>query len=102
MVRENHKMVREMSGKSQVILLGLMAGHPDINCFPTGTKMRKFIHFFKKLSDGIIYCPEKNMFHSRDSLRLLVYDTGLYLEEKDIGFITVAICGGCISKNTLD
>ena len=28
-VRENHKMVREMSGKSQGILWGLMAGHPD-------------------------------------------------------------------------
>ena len=26
MVRENHKMVREMSGKSQGILWGLMAG----------------------------------------------------------------------------
>ena len=33
MVRENHKMVREMSGKSQGILLGLMAGHPDcVHC----------------------------------------------------------------------
>ena len=30
MVRENHKMVREMSGKSQGILWGLMAGHPDL------------------------------------------------------------------------
>ena len=29
MVRENHKMVREMSGKSQGILWGLMPGHPD-------------------------------------------------------------------------
>ena len=29
MVRENHKMVREMSGKSQGILWELMAGHPD-------------------------------------------------------------------------
>ena len=38
------------------------------------------------------------MFHSRDSPRLLVCDTGLYLEENDIGFITVAICGGYISK----
>ena len=28
MVRENHKMVREMSGKSQGILWRLMAGHP--------------------------------------------------------------------------
>ena len=28
LVRENHKMVREMSGKSQGILWGLMAGHP--------------------------------------------------------------------------
>ena len=28
MVRENHKMVKEMSGKSQGILWGLMAGHP--------------------------------------------------------------------------
>ena len=28
MVRENHKMVREMSGKRQGILWGLMAGHP--------------------------------------------------------------------------
>ena len=31
MVRENHKMVREISGKSQGILWGLMAGHPDHN-----------------------------------------------------------------------
>ena len=38
------------------------------------------------------------MFHSRDSPRLLVCDTGLYLEENDIGFITVAICDGYISK----
>ena len=30
MVRENHKMVREMSGKSQGILWGLMAGHPAL------------------------------------------------------------------------
>ena len=29
-VRENHKMVREMSGKSQGILWGLMAGHPEM------------------------------------------------------------------------
>ena len=63
-----------------------------------GPKMRKFVHFFKQLSDGIIYCP-KNMFHSRDSPRLLVCDTGLYLEENDIGFITVTISGGYISKN---
>ena len=38
------------------------------------------------------------MFHSWDSPRLLVCDTGPYLEENDIGFITVAICGGYISK----
>ena len=37
------------------------------------------------------------MFHSRDSPRLLVCDTGLYMEQNDIGFITVAICGGYIS-----
>ena len=30
MVKENHKMVREMSGKSEGILWGLMAGHPDM------------------------------------------------------------------------
>ena len=29
MVRENPKLVREMSGKSQGILWGLLAGHPD-------------------------------------------------------------------------
>ena len=38
------------------------------------------------------------MFHSRDSPRLLVCDTGLYLEQNDIGFIIVAICVGYISK----
>ena len=38
------------------------------------------------------------MFHSWDSPRLLVCDTGLYLEQNDISFITVAICGGYISK----
>ena len=31
-------------------------------------------------------------------MRLLVCDTGLYLEPNDISFITVAICGGYISK----
>ena len=34
------------------------------------------------------------MFHSRDSPILLVFDAGVYLERNDIGFITVAICGG--------
>ena len=34
------------------------------------------------------------MFHSRDSPGLLVCDAGVYLEQNDIGFITVAICGG--------
>ena len=34
------------------------------------------------------------MFHARDSPRLLVCDTGVYMEQNDIGFITVAICGG--------
>ena len=39
------------------------------------------------------------MFHSRDSVRLLVCDTRLYLEQNDIkGLITVAICGEYISK----
>ena len=38
------------------------------------------------------------MFHSRDSVRLLVCDTTLYLEQNDIGLITVAICGEYISK----
>ena len=42
--------------------------------------------------------PWKTMFHSQDSPRLLVYDIELYLEENGIGFITVAICGGYISK----
>ena len=60
--------------------------------------MRKFIHFLKKLSNGIINLLWKTMFHSRDSPRLLVCDTGLYWDENGIGFITVAICGGCISK----
>ena len=38
--------------------------------------------------------PWKTMFHYRDSPRLLVYDTELYLEQNDIDFITVTICGG--------
>ena len=42
--------------------------------------------------------PWKTMFHSWDFPRLLVCDTGLYLEHNDISFITVAICGGYISK----
>ena len=42
--------------------------------------------------------PWKTMFHSWDSPRLLVCDTGLYLEQNDISFIIVAICGGYISK----
>ena len=29
-----------------------------------------------------------------DSPRLLVCDAGVYLKQNDIGFITVAICGG--------
>ena len=37
---------------------------------------------------------KKDMFHYWDSPRLLVYDAGVYLEQNDIGFITVAICGG--------
>ena len=38
------------------------------------------------------------MFHSRDSARLLVCDTGMCMEQNEIGFITVAICGGYIGK----
>ena len=38
------------------------------------------------------------MSHPRDSPRLLVCDTGLYSQQNDIGFITVAICGRYISK----
>ena len=38
------------------------------------------------------------MFHSRDSPRLLVCDTGMCMEQNEIGFITVAICGGYIGK----
>ena len=38
------------------------------------------------------------MFHSRDSPRLLVCDTGMCMKQNEIGFITVAICGGYISK----
>ena len=47
-------------------------------------------------NDFTRYCilPCKTMFHSRDSPRLLVCDTELYLEQNYIGFITVAICGG--------
>ena len=53
--------------------------------------------FFKAfMRDHIL--PWKTMFHSWDSPRLLVCDTGLYLEQNDISFITVAICGGYISK----
>ena len=38
------------------------------------------------------------MFHPPDSARLFVCDTELYLEQNDIGLITVAICGGYMSK----
>ena len=47
MVRENHKMVREMSGKRQGILWGLMAGHPVwtntgiLIIGPLGTNLRE-------------------------------------------------------------
>ena len=44
MVRENHKMVREMSGKSQGILWGLMAGHPEY-AYPYQSLLRKFSFF---------------------------------------------------------
>ena len=60
-------------------------------------KMKKLIHFLKSFQT-VSYIARKTMFHARDSPRLLVCDTGLYLEEDDIGFITVAICGGHISK----
>ena len=60
-------------------------------------KMRNSFIFQKAFRQYHIL-PWKTMFHSRDSPRLLVCDTGLYLEENDIGFITVAICGGYISK----
>ena len=53
--------------------------------------------FLKALTRDHIL-PWKTMFHSWDSPRLLVCDTGLYLEQNDISFITVAICGGYISK----
>ena len=48
MVRENHKMVREMSGKSQGILWGLMAGHPELiflfeNCYSSLWVLLKFV-----------------------------------------------------------
>ena len=61
-------------------------------------KMRKFIVFFKNASKRYYIMPWKTMFHSRDSPRLLVCDEGLYLEQNDIGSMTVAICGGYISK----
>ena len=53
---------------------------------------------FKNTFTWYYILPWKTMFHSRDSPRLLVCDTGLYLEQNDICFITVAICGGYISK----
>ena len=53
-----------------------------------------FLNAFTR--DHVLPC--KTMFHSWDSPRLLVCDTGLYLEQNDISFITVAICGGYISK----
>ena len=55
-------------------------------------KMLKYIYFLKCFH-AVLYIAIKNMFHSRDSPRLLVYDAGVYLEQNDIGFITVAICG---------
>ena len=54
--------------------------------------------FFLNAFTRYYIVPWKTMFHSRDSPRLLVCDTGLYLEQNDIRFITVAICGGYISK----
>ena len=39
MVRENHKILREMSGKSQGILWGLIAGHPEYS-----PPFKKIIH----------------------------------------------------------
>ena len=54
--------------------------------------------FFLKAFTRDHILPWKTMFHSWDSPRLLVCDTGLYLKQNDIGFITVAIGGGYISK----
>ena len=54
--------------------------------------------FFKNAFKRYCILPRKTMFHSRDSPRLLICDTELYLEQNDIGFITVAICGGYINK----
>ena len=45
-----------------------------------------------------LYIALKNMFHSWDSPRDLVCETGLCLEQKDVCFVTDAICGGYISK----
>ena len=56
------------------------------------------IHNFFKSFHVRSYIALKTMFHSWDSPILLVCDTGLYLEQNDISFITVAICGGYISK----
>ena len=52
MVRENHKMVREMSGKSQGILWGLMAGHPVNLSFCI------CVHVHASWSNGISYYPK--------------------------------------------
>ena len=45
------------------------------------------------LSRSIIHCPKKHVPLPRFS-ETLVCDVGVYLEQNDIGFITIAICGG--------
>ena len=56
------------------------------------------IHSILKCFQAISYIALKKHVPLPRSPRLLVCDTGLYMEQNDIGFITVAICGGYISK----
>ena len=94
MVRENHKMVREMSGKSQGILWGLMAGHPaqfwsksttffsrmtlKFNGWPSKTighlfyETSSFVHHFVAIARVVFILPNpgcKQCISSRDPHR---------------------------------
>ena len=54
MVREKHKMVREMSEKSQGILWGLMAGHTDLTTNGIPVAVMPVLRWQKWVSDAYI------------------------------------------------
>ena len=82
MVRGNHEMVREKSGKSQGILWGLMAGHPVIVNWTHGSNFLWYFNwnrtiFIKQNKFKYIKCPP--FCFGLNMLKRVQVDTHLYL-----------------------